>query len=429
MREVVWERCKSTFTLVGALGGIAGLWFGLGPASVVVLAGFVFMLFMHELGHYLTARASGMQVTQFFVGFGPRLWSFTRGETEYGIKALPLGAHVRITGMNNVDYVQPGFAERSFTAKSYPKRLSVMAAGSAMHFIMAVTALFVLHGAVGWYAEGEARPQLPDTEWVIGRVVAESPADKMGLQLGDQIIAVGSTSTATFNEVISLTAARPDGSLVATVLREGDEIIVRGDLGSTLDSAGAEIGFLGIGQTLVPPAAPDGLGRTMTSAASDFRSLASDSVGGVLNLPRYVGATVATVAKAIIGGEAPAPAETMTPGPPLAEPVEPDVVGIIGILRLADSVVSTYGWANLLFAFAAANVFIGVFNLIPLLPFDGGHIAIATYERLRSSRRQPMYRADVWKLLPLAYATIAFLGLLTAIVLWNDVTSDFAMGS
>jgi len=334
---------------------------------------------------------------------------------------------VRISGMNNVDHVQPGLGHRSYMAKSYPRRLIVMAAGSIMHFVMAAFALLLLHGAVGWYAEGEVRPQLPETEWAIGRVVGGSPADVMGLVNGDRIVAVDSISTSTFNDVVTITTARPGDVISATVLRDGSELTLTGAIGETLDPDGSTIGFFGIGKTLVPPPTPDGFGKAVSSAATDFNSVASGSIAGVINLPRYVGTSLVSIADQVFGGEADGP-PVADPNPgPVPIPEDRNIIGIVGILRLADNIVAAHGWPNLLFAFAAANIFIGVFNLIPMLPFDGGHIAIATYERLRSTRRRA-YRADVWKLLPFAYAAIAFLSILTAVVLWNDVTSDYALG-
>ena len=88
------------------------------------------MIFLHELGHFVTAKVSGMKVTEFFFGFGPKLWSFTKGETEYGVKAIPAGAYVRIIGMNNLEEIPPEDEPRTYRAQSYPRRLLVGVAGS-----------------------------------------------------------------------------------------------------------------------------------------------------------------------------------------------------------------------------------------------------------------------------------------------------------
>ena len=124
----------------GLVGGVSGL---------VVVLSFVIMLLLHELGHFLVARWSGMQVTEFFIGFGPRLWAFRKGETTYGVKAVPAGAYVRITGMTSLDVVDPAEEHRTYRAQTYTRRLAVALAGSAVHFVVALLLLFGLYGLVG----------------------------------------------------------------------------------------------------------------------------------------------------------------------------------------------------------------------------------------------------------------------------------------
>src|SRR5262245_24122492 len=140
--QVVYETggLRLAFLIAGtlAIGLLFNWWY------VATILGIGLMIFLHELGHYLTARWSGMKVTQFFLGFGPRIWSFYRGETEYGIKALPVGAYVRIIGMNNLDPVAPEDEPVSFRQQSFPKRMLVMCAGSMAHFIQAFVILVIL---------------------------------------------------------------------------------------------------------------------------------------------------------------------------------------------------------------------------------------------------------------------------------------------
>ena len=117
------------------------------------------MIFMHELGHYLTAKSAGMKVTEFFLGFGPRIWSFHKGETEYGLKAIPAGAYVRIIGMHNLDPVAPEDEPRAYKNQPYWRKMSVASAGSMMHFIMAFVLLFCLFAFYG---------QQKDCVWTVG---------------------------------------------------------------------------------------------------------------------------------------------------------------------------------------------------------------------------------------------------------------------
>lgn len=132
--------------LVGALAAI-GVFHGW--AWVAIIFGIVVMIFLHELGHYATAKWSGMKVTEFFIGFGPRIWSFRRGETEYGLKVLPLGAYVRIIGMNNLDEADPEDEPRTYRQQSFPKRLLVVSAGSIMHMVQAFVILVILLSVTG----------------------------------------------------------------------------------------------------------------------------------------------------------------------------------------------------------------------------------------------------------------------------------------
>src|ERR671910_1307727 len=132
--------------LVSAMA-VAGLWWGW-PVLLMIL-GIVVMIFLHELGHYLTAKWAGMKVTEFFIGFGPKIWSFQRGETEYGLKVIPAGAYVRIIGMNNLDEVDPADEPRTYREQSFPKRLLVVSAGSLMHMLQAFVLLVLLLGVVG----------------------------------------------------------------------------------------------------------------------------------------------------------------------------------------------------------------------------------------------------------------------------------------
>src|SRR5688500_18380506 len=144
------SQAASFVRLALILAGIVvlGAWFG-ALSTVVIIAALLVMIFLHELGHYLTARWAGMKVTEYFLGFGPRLWSVRKGETEYGIKAIPAGGYVRIIGMNNLEEVDPADEPRTYRQKLFWRRLSVAVAGSAVHFFLAFLLLWVLNGFVG----------------------------------------------------------------------------------------------------------------------------------------------------------------------------------------------------------------------------------------------------------------------------------------
>src|SRR5205809_3836791 len=116
---------------------------------VLFVVAILVTILIHEAAHFGFAKAFGIKVQEFFVGFGPRLWAVRKGETEYGVKALPLGGYVRIVGMNNLETVDPADEDRSYRAQSFPKRLAVVLAGSAMHFLIAFFLLVIVWSAVG----------------------------------------------------------------------------------------------------------------------------------------------------------------------------------------------------------------------------------------------------------------------------------------
>ncbi len=137
---------------IASMAVIAALFVWLGFVNIwifVFVVGVVISMFLHEMGHYLTAKWTGMKVTQFFLFFGPRLWSFRRGETEYGVRAIPLGAFVRIIGMNRMDDVEPEDEARSYRQATFPRRLLVISAGSIMHMLIAIVLLFGVYSTQG----------------------------------------------------------------------------------------------------------------------------------------------------------------------------------------------------------------------------------------------------------------------------------------
>ena len=139
----------SGLVILGLLGwlAVANIW------MFVFVIGILVSVFLHETGHFVTARMTGMKATQFFLGFGPRLWSFRRGETEYGVRALPLGAFVRIIGMSSLDEVPPADEARTYRQQSYPRRMLVISAGSLMHLLIAIVLLFTVFAVRGQFTE------------------------------------------------------------------------------------------------------------------------------------------------------------------------------------------------------------------------------------------------------------------------------------
>ena len=177
---------RSLLELLAVVVAVVGLAVASGQvALLVVVACLIVMVMVHELGHFLAAKRGHMKVTEYFLGFGPRLWSFRRGETEYGVKAFPLGGYVKIPGMTNLEEVPPEDEARTYRQQPFHARLLVALAGSAMHFLMAFVLLWVLLAWVGVPSTSEVEVQhlVP----VDGR---PGPAQVAGLRPGDILVSV-----------------------------------------------------------------------------------------------------------------------------------------------------------------------------------------------------------------------------------------------
>jgi len=421
------ERATSFLPLavVGLLIVLVGVRWGL--PLLLMIVGVILMISIHELGHFLTAKWSGMKVTEYFIGFGPKIWSFTRGETEYGIKAVPAGAYVRIIGMNNLDEVPPEDEARSYRQQSFPKRLLVVLAGPATHLIQAFVILmvmFTLVGVPGGEPLGADPAESPD--WTIDEVTGGSAADAAGLEPGDRIVAFDGDQVKTWNDVRSEIAARDVGEEVTlTVERDGERFDSTTELmGRPADVPGDRAGqpFLGVGPRTPEPrdeklGVIPAIGRSVTETGDvTWQSLVAMSrffsPDGLNNYADTVGQGSGTTPDS--GGSGGAP-------PAKVEEGGDRMLSILGVVRLgADA--GEQGLKYLLPIFLMINVFVGMINLVPLLPFDGGHAVVAIYERVRS-RNGNRYHADVSKLLPVAYAVVMGLVILGVTSLYLDIVN------
>ena len=225
--------------LVSLLTGLVALGVFAGVNWLAVVAALVFTIFMHELGHYLTARWTGMKVTEFFLGFGPRIWSFHHGETEYGVKAFWAGAYVRIAGMNNLDEVEPADEDRSFRCQSYPRKLLVLTAGSGMHFVMGWALLFWVMLVDGSAVDADELSRRSD--WTLATVSDHSAAADAGLIPGDELISVDGMPRGTFEDFGRHVSGSLKGTEVAVVYaRDGVEHTATVRVGERLTRAGAD---------------------------------------------------------------------------------------------------------------------------------------------------------------------------------------------
>ena len=214
-----------------AMAAIVALFVWLATVNIwifVFVVGVVISIFLHELGHYMTARWTGMKVTQFFLFFGPRLWSFRRGETEYGVRALPLGAFVRIIGMNRMDEVDPADEGRTYRQAELPGRLLVISAGSIMHILIAIVLLFVVYSTQGELtAQDEPRGDRGGREH--GPAGAAAPASRDG----DEIVSIGGIAVTSLDRTRRAVRTSSQATAVpVVVIRDGETVTIPVGLGS-----------------------------------------------------------------------------------------------------------------------------------------------------------------------------------------------------
>ncbi|MDQ3758203.1 MAG: RIP metalloprotease [Actinomycetota bacterium] len=401
--------------IVGA--GIAAAFVTGVTKVVLVVAAIILMIMLHELGHFLTAKWAGMKVTEYFLGFGPRLWSIRKGETEYGVKAIPAGGYVKIVGMSNIEQVDPEDEPRTYRAKPYWRRLSVAVAGSTVHMILAFLLLYVLFTAVGTIDYDRELPQIG----TISRLEdGPSPAQKAGFQVGDRLVAYDGTTFTDWDSLRAHIRARPGQTITFEIERDGAprtiavtptnlaEVKVEG--GGPLIEDDKPYGFVGIGPDFaVEKAGPgDAVGKT---AAGIGRGV----VETVKALGRIFSPSGVSKYTEELTGER---------GSTRVDPDAPRFLSPVGFVRVAGQA-ADQGWRAVLVLLVTINLFVGVFNMVPLLPLDGGHVAIATYEKLRSRPGRP-YRVDVRKVMPVAYAVFLLLVFIGVTSIYLDIVKPMA---
>lgn len=387
-----WRGVLGILAIVGLLVLLAVLniwWF-------VFVFGVLIAIFFHELGHFVTAKWTGMKATQFFIGFGPRLWSFRRGETEYGVRALPLGAFVRIIGMNNMDEVPEADEARTYRQQSYPKRLLVISAGSIMHMIMAVLLLFAVYSINGELVER--------TGAEIDAPLPGGPAARAGIIAGDIVVAIGATSVDGPDDLgNAVQKLEPGDTVVFTVVRDGESLSIPVTVALNSDPESALQGkpFVGVASTDVFETVDHSIAGAAVNSVTDIFPTAWESSKGVIKVLN--------------------PVNVFTHLNGTNDDLSTRPTTLVGVTGLSDDVGEAAGLMGILFLLAVLNVFIGVFNMFPLLPLDGGHAAIATYERVRE-RDGRRYYADVSKMMPFAMAVMTVLLFLFASGLYLDIT-------
>lgn len=392
-QDVVKNNAATTWTTVVVVVGLLA-WLGVkNPWSLLFVFGLIISVFLHELGHFVSARRSGMKVTQFYMGFGPRVWSTKRGEVEFGVRALPIGAFVRIVGMNNLDECDPADEPRAYRQQSYPKRIFVITAGSVMHMIIAVTLFIGVYATAGRFGNTKVLH-------VVTAPASGSPAEEIGLRDGDQILAINETEITSRSELIAAIVAYKPGDAVDVKIQRDDLVFSR-QAKLISNPANPQIAFLGV-STDSYKYVRQNIFSAVGYGLADVATAARASVAGV-----FVVINPANIFSNVVADQP----------DPLTRPTT-----VVGASQVGGEIGRSEGLKGILIMLASVNVFVGVFNMLPLLPFDGGHAAIATYERFRS-RHGRIYRADVGKMVPVATTVVALLAMLLFAGLYLDVTS------
>jgi membrane-associated protease RseP (regulator of RpoE activity) len=374
-------------------------------------------IFLHEGGHFVTAKLFGMKVERFFLGFGPTLWSFRRGETEYGIKALPLGGFCKIAGMSPYESDhnfleedrsarrQPGPVapplppqtppSRQFRNKPAWQRAIVLAAGSFTHFLVAILLTWVVLVAIGI---GTGKPTTTIQNTVATTSSGDpAPAEAAGLRAGDRIVAVDGRRVATFDELRDALTGKAGQPTKVTFVRDGQE------QSRNLTPAEEEgRGFLGFrpteqtrryGVLAAVPRSLDLFWDTTVATVKGFGGL----VSGIANR---------------VSAPQPAPGTSGGGGGGETGPI-----GIVNISRWAGQAVANNQWSVFVALLIQLNIVVGVFNLLPLPPMDGGYLAFVGWQVV--TRRE----VDLRKVVPVAALIVGLLVMLTVGLVWLDITN------
>jgi membrane-associated protease RseP (regulator of RpoE activity) len=366
----------------------------------------LFSVMVHEFGHYITARKYGMWVSEFFVGFGKRIWSVQRGETEFGVKAIPAGGYCKIEGMSPSDELPESQEERAFYKASSAEKLVVLGAGSFLHFVLGFVLLFTLFAGIG------TNQVLP----VINEVVPNSAAQAAGIQAGDEVVSINGKRVTEWYKDVEVIRQSQGAELTLVLSRNGEEITVNASARLT-DIDGTKRYVLGIVNDV-------GLERSgvlvsIKNSATVTQGFLVESVKSLGKLPEKIPALWG----ATVRGE---------------ERDANGLVGVVGVARVSgeavgsDKLTPMERLATFVLIVASLNIFVGVFNLLPILPLDGGHMAVAIADSIRAffarlrGRPRPA-PIDVTVLTPITMVVFVVLATLTLLLLVADVINPVTL--
>jgi len=377
--------------------------------ALIFLPFLTVIIAIHELGHFISARMFGMKVTEYFVGFGPRkIWSRRKGELEYGVKPIFIGGYVKIAGMNPFEENPPEDTPRLYGSKPIWQRAITIVAGPATHFVVAAV-IFAI-----WLAVFGDPRSAPLTPLVIDGVEAtmngdESPAAAAGILAGDRILRLGDVDEPTSEQLSEIVTAqvedRPGEPLEIVVDRRGERVTlsVVPELSQVEGETRGRMGVI-VGPPAYDPE-PLGVGPAL--------------VGGIRYVAISVEETRHQVAR-VFGPEGVGRVFGLLFNDEERRP--DDAASIVGISQQVGVISGQSGAvANLLFLFGFVTVFVGLINLLPLPPFDGGHLATLLIEKVRGKA------VDMRTLIPISAAVMAFFVLFVGATIVLDVTKPIVL--
>lgn len=419
---------------------------------VVFAVGLLISIAWHELGHLSTAKLFGIRVPQYMVGFGPTIWSRKKGETEYGVKAVPFGGYIRMIGMfppgedgrisarstspwrgmiedarsAAFEELEPGDETRLFYTRKPWKRVIVMFAGPFMNLVLAVALFLTVLMGFGIsqqtnivssvspcvIAQSQNRDTCKDSD-------APSPAAAAGLKAGDKIVSFDGVRTDDWNQLSDLIRATPGKDVPIVVERKGQEVSLHAKIATNQVAKKDSSGQIVEGQYVTA-------GFLGFSAATGVVRL--DLGESVTWMGDRLGEAVDSIAS--LPGKIPALWNAAFDGAPRAAD---SPMGVVGAARVGGEIFTldippTQQLAMALMLVAGFNLSLFLFNMLPLLPLDGGHIAGALWESLRRQAAKVLRRPDpgpfdVAKLMPVAYVVAGIFVCFTILVLIADVVN------
>jgi membrane-associated protease RseP (regulator of RpoE activity) len=425
---------------------------------------------LHEVGHLLPAKLFGIKVTEYMIGFGPTIWSKVKGETRYGVKAVPLGGYIRMVGMlppardgstksmstgrfatmvadarrQSLEEVVPGEEDRAFYRHPVHQRIIVMLGGPAMNLLLA----FLLFAAV-LVGIGIPEPTtqvdsvapcttivrtdstgasvlvgepLPSGECPTGTTA--SPASVAGLQPGDVIVAIDGTAITDWDQMSTWIRSHPGATAVLTVQRDGADLEVPMTIAEAqrpvVDDQGMPTGeYTAAGYAGIAPYM-EWVGQPWSTVPTYMWDLTTRSVQALVMLPVRL---YELVTQTLIGGQ------ERSPDSP---------VSVVGVTRLGGDIAAAEQpmeakVATFLSLAASLNLFLFLFNLLPILPLDGGHVVGALWEAIRRGFAKVRGKpdpgpVDMARLLPVAYVVAGCLIAMSVVVIWADLVRPIAIG-